>query len=251
MPPINAASVNRRLRLRQSLKNLRGAAKKNDIFTIQSCSLGNLLQLLWHGDVYGAYYLTSFVLWSAAISISDLHSSLRLDLLGISFTVVQDWFDIVNMETGPIPYGKCFTETVDVIRCLSVILFQREAPSNFPEIALNRLVTHPVENRFGLMRVAANSNHTGVKCKGALVKATLMNKILCAHNLKSHVRRHFTIAGLKVLDSVNQGLFFIHGLGDRGVSCTEQMLAFVMDSASTTQPDALAWCREDLAALSE
>jgi hypothetical protein len=28
------------------------------------------LQLLGHGDVYGAYYLTPFVVWYAAISIS-------------------------------------------------------------------------------------------------------------------------------------------------------------------------------------
>jgi hypothetical protein len=78
-----------------------------------------------------------------------------------------------------------------------------------------------------------------------------MNEILFAHNLKSHVRRDFTITGVKILDSVNQGLLFIHGFGDRGIACTERMLAFVIDSASTTQPDALTRWIDDLAALSQ
>jgi hypothetical protein len=69
---------------------------------------------------------------------------------------------------------------------------------SFPEIAFNQIGTHPVENIFGLLRVAANENHNWERCKRATTKASLMDEILFAHKLKSHVRRDFTIAGIKV-----------------------------------------------------
>jgi hypothetical protein len=64
----------------------------NGIFAVQLFSLENLLRLLRIGDVYGADYLTPFVAWYAGSSIPDLHASLHLDLLTISFAVFRDWF---------------------------------------------------------------------------------------------------------------------------------------------------------------
>jgi hypothetical protein len=63
------------------------------------------------------------------------------------------------MAPGAMPFTKSFTEKIDLIRYMNTIIFLHQAVSTFSEIALNRIGTHPVENIFGLMRVAANGNH--------------------------------------------------------------------------------------------
>jgi hypothetical protein len=123
----------------------------NDIFAVQLCSAENLLQRLRAGDVSGAYSLTPFVTWYAAISTPDLHVSLRLDLLTISFMIIRDWFRIAHTEHNSIRRGKFFAQRVDLVRFLNTILFLHLALENFPEIVLTRHGTHPVENLFGLM----------------------------------------------------------------------------------------------------
>jgi hypothetical protein len=62
MLPVNAASLNATLHLHYSLKKPSGAAKMNDIFAVQLFPGDNLARLLANGDVYGAYYLTPFVM---------------------------------------------------------------------------------------------------------------------------------------------------------------------------------------------
>jgi hypothetical protein len=249
MPPINAASLNATLHLRYSLRNLGGAAKMNDIFAVQLFSVDNLIALLAKGDVYGAYYLTPFVMWYAAISISELDVSLRFDLLAISFVVLRDWFRQGFTEAGRIPDGKFFTEKIDLIRYLNTILFLHEALGSFPEIALNRIGTHPVENLFGLMRVASNADHRWERCKGAIIKATLMKEILFVHNIRSPVRRNFSLAGVKCRNSSHQDLLGIHGFGDRGIACAERMRAFVMHPEATARPPDLPQWLDDLRLL--
>jgi hypothetical protein len=251
MPVINAASVNAILHLRQSLTNLTGAAKMSDIFAVQVFSLENLSQLFRSGCIAAGYYLAPFVMWYASISISSLHPSLRLDLLSISFTVFRDWFIRMNRGTRIPPNSKFFTEKIDLVRYLNTILFLHQAIETFPEIALNRIGTHPVENIFGLMRVASNGNHSWDRCKGVLTKVSLMNEILCAHNVKSHVRRDFAIAGVKVLETSEQELLQIHGFGDRGITCT-QWISMVSDDPTSAQlPGCFAQWLHDLEVLTE
>jgi hypothetical protein len=170
MPVINAVSITATLHLRQSLTNLTGAASINDVFAVQVFSLENLLTLFKSGDIAGAYYLTPFVTWYASILISDLHSSLRPDLLTLSFAAFHDWFSQIQMVTGAMPFTKFFTEKIDLIRYINTMIFLHQVVSTFSEIALNRIGTHLVENIFGLMRVAVNRNHSWDLCKGAITK---------------------------------------------------------------------------------
>jgi hypothetical protein len=249
MPPVNAASLNATLHLRHSLKNLSGAAKMNDIFLVQLFAADNLARLLANGDVYGACYLTPFVVWYAAISISDLHVSLRLDFLAISFTVFRDWFMLRRVV------DSCATDSsrkkIDLIRYLNTILFLHEALSSFPDIALNRIGTHPVENLFGLMQVASNANHNWDRCRGAIVKAALIKAILFAHDIKSPVRRNFSLAGVQCGSRSDEDLLHIHGFGDRGIACAGRMHTFVLHPESTTQPPELLQWLDDLRLLGE
>jgi hypothetical protein len=61
MSVINAARINATLHGRQSLTNLIGTAKMNDVFAVQIFSLENLLALFKSGDIAGGYYSAPFV----------------------------------------------------------------------------------------------------------------------------------------------------------------------------------------------
>jgi hypothetical protein len=141
MPVINAASITVTLHLRQSLTNLTGAAKVNDVFAVQVVSLENLLTPFKSGDITGAYYLAAFVTCYASISISDLHFSLRFDLLTLSFAAFRDWFIKIQMATGAMLFTKSFAEKIDLIRYMNTLIFLHQVVSTSSEIALNRIGT--------------------------------------------------------------------------------------------------------------
>jgi hypothetical protein len=163
------------------------------------------------------------VTWYAIISISDLHSSLHLDLLTLSFAGFRDWFIKIQMAVGAMPFTKFFTEKIDLIRYMDIITFLHQVSSIFPEIALNKIGTHPIGNIFGLMRVAANGNHSWHMCKGAVTKASLMNEIMFVHQLKSHVRRDFSVAAVTAFQNDDQENLQIPGFGDPGIVCLERI----------------------------
>jgi hypothetical protein len=74
------------------------------------------------------------------------------------------------------------------------------------------------------------------------VKAALINEIRFAHSIKSHLHREFAIAGIKVMDGINEELLIIAGFGDWEIICTECMFNLVNHPQFMTQPEAfLSW----------
>jgi hypothetical protein len=63
---------------------------------------------------------------------------------------------------------------------------------------------------------------------GAITKTYLMNEIMFVYQLKSHVRRDFSIAGVKVFQNDNQENLQIHGFGDRTITCLERISDFLI-----------------------
>jgi hypothetical protein len=64
-----------------------------------------------------------------------------------------------------------------------------------------------------------------------------MSEIPSAHNIKSHVRRDFTICGIKVVVKPDQSLLQIDSFGDRGIVCTEFLLALFEHPEHAQPPD--------------
>jgi hypothetical protein len=169
-----------------------------------------------------------------------LHSSLRLDRLTLSFAAFRGWFTKIQMATGAMPVTKFFTEKIDLIQYMNTIIFVHQVVSTFSEIALNRVGTHPVENIFGLMRVAANGNHSWDRCRGAVTKVSLMNEIMFVHQLKSHDWRDFSIAGAKVFQNADRENLQIPGFCDRGIACPERISDFFGNPQLCQLPECFA-----------
>jgi hypothetical protein len=139
------------------------------------------------------------------------------------------------MATGALPFTKFFAEKIDLIREMNTIIFLHQVVSTFSEISLNTIGTRPAENICGLLRVAANGNHSQDRCKGTVTKASLVNEIMFVCRLKSHVRRDFSIAGVKVFRNDDRENFQIPGFGDRGFACPEKISDF-FDNPQLCQP---------------
>jgi hypothetical protein len=96
-----------------------------------------------------------------------------------------------------LPGAKFFVEVIDLIRYLNLIIFLSRTVRDYSESSLNRTGRHPVENLFGLVRVACHSGHSWDLCLAAIAKGRLVEEILSLNDTKPPHRRDFPSQALK------------------------------------------------------
>jgi hypothetical protein len=191
----------------------------NDIWAIELFSIENLIKLLECPEKSQdeIEYMAAFTLWYASIGIDGLTRHVRLSLLKISFLLLARWIRLYQTEQQmkrkkhlslpnrqkwkPSPY-KFPVVLSDGMRYLNSIPFLYWIIRDYEDAALNRIGTHSVEHFFALIRLAAHSDHSWERFLSAAAKGILVGEILAVHNLKDHMRRDFSVGGVKVF---NQG----------------------------------------------
>jgi hypothetical protein len=209
-PTICAEMLNAILNLPHCLKDISGVSKMNDVLAVELFSFESLQTLLDRKEYLACYYFAPFVFWYGAISIVGLSRETRLSMLKLAFWLLAGWYEgypmigrgnyIVGSEVLPLPEAprKFFAEECDLRRYMNTIVFVYNVLKVHDEIACNRMGTHPVENLFGLVRVASKSRHEWKIVLSVIAKAGIVDEILCLHGMKSHVRREMGIGGIKM-----------------------------------------------------
>jgi hypothetical protein len=124
-------------------------------------------------------------------------------------------------------------EVVDLIRCLNSIIFLSHTVRDYSELNLNRIETHPVENLFGLVRVACHSDHSWDRFLAAIDQGRLMDEIPSLNDIKPPHCRDFSVAGVKTSDPNDQiEHLVIPELRDRGVSYADYLARAMTQSAT-------------------
>jgi hypothetical protein len=195
---INAETLNRVLKLRHSLSNLTGIAKMNDVLAVQLFTFENLMKLIDAGELNGAYYLAPFVFWYGAISITNLSFELRLGMLRASFELFRNWYKSYKRSKSHLE-GRFFALENDLKRYMNTVLFLFHLTRARQPIAFNHIGTHPIENLFGIIRVLSHFTHTWPRFLSCTVRSLVLDDIFTVNFMKSHVRREFGIAGIKIL----------------------------------------------------
>jgi hypothetical protein len=91
-------------------------------------------------------------------------------------------------------------EVRDLVTYLNAIVFVYRVIRDYDDAALNRPITHPMENLFGLVRLACHENHTWDSFRSAVAKDSLAGDFLAAHRLQQHIRRDLSIGVAKATD---------------------------------------------------
>jgi hypothetical protein len=203
---VDAGVMNETLNLNVALTNFEGLAKMNDVLAVELFTIDNLEKLVVDGKMIEAYYLLPFVCWYTAIAVQGLSWETRLSLLEIAFFIFVDWYrQSRSLPAEFFGYRKFFVELIDLPRYLNTILFLYQITLRREPVAYNRLGTHSVENIFGLTRVSCHFHHTWPKFLRSSARAIVMDKVLRANRMKSHVRREFSIGGVKVFNGPEGG----------------------------------------------
>jgi hypothetical protein len=225
--PVNAEGLNATLDLSVALTNFQSLTKMNDVLAVEVFAIDNLEKVMRKGQLIEACYLLPFVCWYSAMAIQGLEWETRLYLLKIAFYVFADWYKRYTQLQGDFfKTAKFFVEIADLARYLNTILFLYHVTAKRNPIAYNRIGTHPVENIFGLVRVRSHFDHTWPKFLMSIARAIIMDYILTKNNMKSHVRREFGIAGVKVLHAGEPMRFisFAHGTPQYFIECLMKLI---------------------------
>jgi regulator of replication initiation timing len=196
------------LMLKASLTKFKGATKMNDIYAVKLFSVESLVKLVSAGRIAEADYLMPFVLWYAVVAISDLSRPTRLSLLSIVFRIFVKW-SLSRIDF----YGQTIRNRVkwtkgekkikfaviesDLVRYMNSVVFLYAVIKNYESVSLNRIGTHPLENYFGMIRLASHDNHSWDRFLSSAGKANIVSEILTACGIKKATRRDFTVGGTK------------------------------------------------------
>jgi hypothetical protein len=242
---VDARGMNETLNLNIALTNFQGLAKMSDVLAVEVFTMDNLRNLIENEKLVEAYYMLPFVCWYTAIALEALSWDTRLSLLRITWSVFTHWYDQwQSLPPGFLACRKFFVELIDLPRYMNTILFLYHITSRREPVAYNRLGTHSVENMFGLIWVTSHFQHTWPRFLGSSTRAVVVDDILKASKIKTHVRRVFSIGGVKILDNPRNllSLYFPEGGPDALIQCLWRMITsgFITIDASVVASDELA-----------
>jgi hypothetical protein len=80
---------------------------------------------------------------------------------------------------------------------LNTLFFLIHGTNAYESIAFNRIGSHPLRNAFGLIRLQSKSRHEWEKMPRVVAKGCIVDEIMVANGLKSHVAREGAISGAK------------------------------------------------------
>jgi hypothetical protein len=138
--------------------------------------------------------MTAFTLWYCAIAVGHLSRESRLDLLRIVYWIFTNLtlvrisavvgflfrLQVFGIDEKPSVF---FVEIRDLVGSLNTIVFVSRVIREYDDVTLNRLGTHPVENLFGMIRLACHENHPWDRFRSEVAKGGRTGDLLEAHGL--------------------------------------------------------------------
>jgi hypothetical protein len=190
--------------------------KMRDAYPLAMARLENIVALIDHDAIAEAVALLPLSLTLNAIRLETIPSTTRTNLLTISFFLVRDLFESkangtdTNPETTPsgqdLPitiflsqWSERFMDTVlDLIVCID----------EYPDLALDRVSTHPLETFFGVMRQDANDVNTPDELEHTIAHTDIVNEAYRDLGLTTKVRNRISVGGVRIGDSAPPAKIF-------------------------------------------
>ena len=185
--------------------------KMVDSFPICMFTFKNSLQLLDHALVSESMYFLLFALFQGFFRV-DCSYVTRIGIGVQCIRCAQRYIDYVQWATKQRTcfcsevrrFGSLitmFTEThlQRMIVTVTVILALMLVGPEDASMALNRCSTHPLENFFGLTRIACRFKHTYPNIRDAAARAQFIRDVHHELNLPISINKRLNIAGQKIV----------------------------------------------------
>jgi hypothetical protein len=180
--------------------------KMRDAYPLAMMRLENIVALIENDAIAEAVAMLPLSLTVNAVRLETIPSTARTRLLKISFFLVRKLYELKengldpNPETTsaeenhPVtiflsPWSRRFMDTVlDLILCIE----------EYPDIALDRVSTHPAETFFGLVRMDAHDVNTPDEMERSIAHTDIVSDAYRDLGLAAKVRNRISVAGVRI-----------------------------------------------------
>ena len=158
---VDTEKMRKVLKLGKVLCDESSTGKMKDYYPLILFDLENVQKLIENECFPQAMYLLPYALWSTAVRNADIHRDTRIKVLSMSFSIFYSLFIQSNFETRDkgITIKPCKTSTAIyfaddalLIRAMNATFTTAVALKAFPDVRLERIGTHVLENFFGKVR---------------------------------------------------------------------------------------------------
>lgn len=204
--PFTAQDVNKILKLGRALTDNTSQGKMRDSYALEVFTLENCLRLVKGGHLHIAFYLLPYALWNAVVNNPSLSCQMRREMLSVVIDIFDIWANnmqdvnkevvSINKNKGKVQFACSENHARRALNSLVTLLLEIERhPDN---LGLDRIGTHPVECRFGMVRLLCHSEHTWRRVVKSFTKITLVNDCATILGKPLVIRERVNSGGVKV-----------------------------------------------------
>lgn len=208
----DAADVEKCLKLGAALNDYTSKGRMRDIYVLEIFTLRNVIKLFRKGEVAIAFYLLPYALWVAGVMNPGVSCQMRRALLSFVFNVFAEILAITPcIDTQEVSINKKDTTKVQFAfsenhlrRCLNTLVVQLHELEKMPDgLALDRLGTHVLECRFGMIRLQCRHKHNWKMIYKAFTRLILLEDLSLILDHPIVVNKRVNIAGTTVKNDGN------------------------------------------------
>ena len=206
----DATDMNKILKLGNPLTDNTSKGRMRDSYALEIFTLDSFRRLVDQECEHIAFYILPYALWNDVVNNPCLSCQMRREMLAIALDIFSMW--MVNMQDvdktavsinknkdGLIQFACSESHVRRAMNTLVFLLLELERhPEN---LALDRIGTHPVECRFGTVRLLCRNKHSWGRVVNSFSKLTLVNDLACILGHPLVIRERVNSGGVKVTSS--------------------------------------------------
>jgi hypothetical protein len=205
----SASSIESVLHLGAALTDPSPIGKMKDFFPLKIFTLNNLSRLLDANMISESLYFAPFVFWMESVTNASLSKETRIQLLAFAFHIfmgyfVQSYFSKrapgITIQKSKNSSALFFANDALIIRSLNSVLVTAFLLKTYPNVALERVGTHVLENFFGSVRLACYSTDSWDRILTAECKAIIRKSIELQYDFHVKIRGRENMCGIKVYE---------------------------------------------------
>ena len=208
--PFDANDMNKVLKLGRSLTDNTSKGRMRDSYALEIFTLDNFRCLVDQECEHIAFYILPYALWNTVVNNPSLSCQMRREMLSMALDIFAMW--MINMKDvdktlvsinknkdGVIQFACSESHVRRAMNTLVFLLIELERhPEN---LALDRIGTHPVECRFGTVRLLCRNKHSWSRVVNSFSKLTLVNDLASILGHPLVIRDRVNSGGVKVTSS--------------------------------------------------
>lgn len=181
------------------LSDVSSIGRMKDAYPLELFSTDTILKSIDFNDFQILFFILPFNLMIESLKNPNLSISFRIFLLDISYQFLIFHLFQKNFQKNSIH------SRIGIERLINTTIGLGVALKVFSYIKLGQISSHPLENLFGMIRLACKNNHTWKNILYSLGRAFYFKRLIDNNSIDIKRRERVSIAGVAVSNEQNDG----------------------------------------------